>query len=171
MKFSVEHVMQGVSLLEYETLYFDEDFNVALCQSVSLQRELLERTLQDNHIHRAVRVGAQREIPKPVAKILGSDRIEYVEHVEYTMGSFFGHWHTISSLLTDKITSEGTFKFVAEGHNVKRIVDGEVCVKIFGLGSVIEKHIIADVEQSYAQAAAFTNRWLQSHAHTATPKL
>jgi hypothetical protein len=164
MKFSAQNLIENVSLADYEVLYFDEAFGQALCREVKLARHLVSREQVGQCLKRAVRVGPEREIPAPVAKILGASRIEYTEHIEYTVGAFAGRWHTVSSLLTDKVHSSGTFKFLAQGRDVMRVVDGDISVKVFGLGGLIERYIAADVERSYAQAADFTNRYLREKA-------
>lgn len=160
MKFRAAHVIANISLTDYETLYFDETFSQALCQSVQLRRQLISRQLDGRQLHRAVVVGPERQIPGPVAKALGTERIEYTEHIDYSLGSFEGRWQTVSSVLTDKVQSAGTFRFEAKGPDVLRIVEGTVQVQLFGFGTLIERFIAADVEKSYAQAAVFTNRYL-----------
>lgn len=157
MKFRAAHTIHKISVADYETLYFDEAFGALLCQSVALRRKLISRQLDGNQLTRAVMVGPQREIPKSVAKILGCERIEYIEHIDYTLGSFAGRWHTVSSVLPDKVRSAGTFAFEPMGADVLRVVEGDIDVKIFGLGGLVERFIAADVQNSYAQAAAFTN--------------
>lgn len=166
MKFRAEHVIRNISVADYESLYFDEAFSEALCQSVKLCRKLISREVLGTALHRAVMVGPDREIPGPVAKILGASRIEYTEHIDYTFGTFAGRWHTVSSVLTDKVQSLGTFLFVPQGPDVVRVVEGDVTVKIFGLGSIVERFIAADVEKSYAEAAAFTNSYLAAHSRS-----
>ena len=93
MRFRAEHKIRGVSVADYESLYFDEDFNQQLCEHVKLARELLRREEKDGHLHREVRVGPEREIPAPVAKILGASRIEYTECVDYQLGIVKGRVH------------------------------------------------------------------------------
>ena len=64
--------------------------------------------------------------------------------------------------MPDKISSNGTFSFRQDGNAVVRRVDGDVKVNIFGIGGIVERGIIADVEKSYAQAAEFTQRWISN---------
>ena len=75
MDFRVEHTFRDISLADYETLYWDEEFNIALCENVKLERDLRDRTMTGNRLHREVLVTPDREIPKPVQKILKADRI------------------------------------------------------------------------------------------------
>ncbi|MBI5508530.1 MAG: DUF2505 family protein [Deltaproteobacteria bacterium] len=160
MKFRAEHSFRGISLADYEQLYFNEDFNAALCKAVKLARALEKRDLKDGKLSRVVRVGPDREIPPPVAKLLGASRIEYTEHLTYTFRSYNGVWHTVSSVFTDKIDSRGTFGFSAVKDGVTRVVEGDIKVKVFGIGGVIERFIVADVERSYKDAAQFTQRFI-----------
>lgn len=161
MRFTVEHVFNGITLKDYEQLYFNEDFNVALCKAVNLDRALVRRDDDGKKVVRHVKVSPRgRDIPGPVAKVLGSDRIEYTEQIDYVWGANQGVWVSVSSLLTDKVDSRGTFRFVEVPGGVKRVVDGEIKVKIFGVGGMIEKFICMDVEKSYDAAADFTRKWL-----------
>ena len=160
MQFQVEHRFAGISLADYEKLYFDEAFNEALCKTVKLERELLKRDSQGDKLHRQVRVSPDRELPAPAAKVIGSSKIVYTEHCDYVFGTYRGTWKTISGILPDKISSSGTFSFRQDGNGVVRRVDGEVKVSIFGIGGIVERGIITDVEKSYNQAAEFTQRWI-----------
>ena len=158
MKFRAEHEFTGISLDEYEQLYFDEGFNESLCKAVNLDRTLVSRAIEDRTIERAVKVGPDREVPKPVAKVIGANKIEYTEHLKYTFGAHQGSWYTISSIMSDKVDTRGTFGFEELPDGVLRWVDGEIKVKIFGVGGLVEKFIVADIERSYQQAADFTQR-------------
>jgi hypothetical protein len=167
MKFRCEHVFRGIELGAYETLYFDEPFNIALCQATGLGRALVKLEKKDGRLERAVKVTPQRELPGPMAKIIGSGTFEYTEFLDYHLGSFAGTWRTEPGMLKDKILSAGTFSFAAVPGGVRRVVAGEVKVKIFGLGGVLEAFVVADVEKSYARAAEFTQRWVEQGQATA----
>ncbi len=161
MKFRVEHTYEGVSFPEYESLHFDEGFNKALAESVKLGRTLLKLDRGPTTLVRHVRIEPAREIPGPVAKLLGGNKLSYVEEVDYELGKGRGRWKTITSVLTDKIDSQGTLELVAVPGGVKRIVTGDIKVSVFGVGGIIEKFVVSDVEKSYDAAAAFTREWLK----------
>lgn len=165
MKFSIEHTFQGVDRPSYEKLYFDEPFNVALCEAVNLDRELLKREETDGRLVREVKVAPRgRQIPAPIAKFMGGARIEYVEKIDYEFGAYRGEWQSISSLMTDKIRSQGTFRIEEAAAGVRRIVEGEISVKIFGVGKAIEGYVVDDIKRSYSEAAEFTRTWIAQRA-------
>ena len=164
MKFSVSHAFKNITLVAFEELYFDEEFNIAQCRELRLDRTLVERQLHDGKLVRAVRVGPDREIPAPIAKFLGTNKIEYTEHLAYAWGSLRGTWKSVPAMMADKIDSQGNFWFRQEGDQVVRAVDGDVKVKIFGFGTIAERFICSDVERSYDAAARFTQTWIDKKA-------
>lgn len=166
MKFTAEQTFTGITLEEYEQLHFSEEFQIALCNAVKLARRLDKRDDDGKHLSRIVSVGPDREIPPAAKKILKADRIEYAEHLEYDWGSYKGTWRTISSIMTDKVDAHGTFSFKAVPNGVLRSVEGEVAVKLFGIGSVVEKFVVADIQKSYQEAGEFTQKWIDENKAT-----
>ena len=165
MHFSVQHSFSDLTLPDYEKLYFDEAFNIALCQNVNLQRTLVSRDDQNGLLRRSVRVKAARELPAAIAKVLGSSSIEYTEHLEYRWGFYQGAWYTVSAILPEKIDTRGSFRFSQNGASVMRVLEGDVKVKIFGIGGLVEKGVVLDIERSYDDAAKFTTSWIRNHLH------
>jgi hypothetical protein len=161
MKFSIEHTFQGVSLPDYEKLYFDEAFQLAICEAVKLKRTVLKVDRTESHINRHVRVEPSREIPAPIAKVLGGEGFHYVEELEYDLGKYRGRWRIVSGMLPDKVSVSGTLELALTSSGVKRTVAGEIKVSVFGIGGIIEKFVVTDIEKGYADAAAFTVKWLQ----------
>ena len=159
MKFEIAHTF-AVTPEQYEAIYFDEAFGAASCDAVNLGRTLLKLEKTDGRIVRQVRVEPQREIPGPVAKLIGNAKIAYVEEVDYDVAKRVGRWRTVPNIASDKIETGGTFEFVASGTGTTRLLKGDITVKVFGLGGFIEKFIVEDVKKSYEKAAAFTREWI-----------
>ena len=161
MKFRADHTFRGIEVDAYEDLHFDEAFQDALCGAVKLARECvgLEED-DDGRIHRAVKVGPDREIPPAAQRVLGGKRLDYTEHLDYRRGSYLGQWRTVPSLMSDKVECAGSIEFRPVDGGVRRLVEGEIKVKLFGVGGMVEKLIVADIERSYVKAAEFTQRWI-----------
>ena len=62
--------------------------------------------------------------------------------------------------MTKKVDAGGDFSFGEKGGKVQRIIEGEVKVKLFGVGKLIEKFVVADIGKSYNEAAKFTQKWI-----------
>jgi hypothetical protein len=160
MKFKSEHRFHSLTLAQYEQLYFDEAFNIALCQAVGLHRTLVSRDDGGDRIRRVVRVAPERELPGAVAKLLGATRLEYTETIDYAWGSGRGTWSTQMAVMSDKVDSRGTFGFAASGDGVVRVIEGDVTVRVPLIGGAIEKGVVAEVCSGYDKAAEFTRKWL-----------
>lgn len=164
MKFHADHVIDGISLEAYGELYFDEAFNVALCQAIALDRTTLRFERDGTRILREVDVSPRgRELPAPVAKVIGTNRFSYVEHLEVDLATHEGRWTIRPAIFSDKVKAFGTLRFVDRDGTARRVVDGTVEVSVFGIGSIVERFICADAEKSYADAAEFTRRWVREH--------
>lgn len=164
MKFAVTHTLEHVGLEAFEACYFDEKFNEALCRHARLTRTLRTLIRDDGRLVRAVHVVPDRQLPGPVAKVLGVGQLGYTEHVRYTFGSYAVDWRVEPDVLADKVASNGTVTFREDGRGgVVRTVQGEVVVRIFGLGGTVERFIVADLEKSYADAARFMAEYMAAN--------
>jgi hypothetical protein len=137
MKFRIEHVLRGIDIAGYEQLYFDEPFQTALGEAVKIDRKLLRLDRGPERIVRHVRVQPQREIPAPVAKLLGGMRLAYIEELEYELGRYHGTWHIVPP--ANKIVISGTLDFEAVAGGVKRVLAGEIDAALFGLRGLVSQ--------------------------------
>ena len=164
MKFTVSHTIADITVNTFAGLFFDEPFNDALCQHLSLNRQVMNISNDGKHFSRMVRIKPEREMPAAAQKVLkqlGVDRISYTEHLTFDIAANEGTWRLEPAALAEKLQSQGRILFVQDGTGVKRIVEGEVSVKVFGLGGMIERLVVADVEKSYAEAAEYTRNWIR----------
>jgi hypothetical protein len=160
VKFAIDHAIDGVDCAGYEAVYFDEAFWAALGRSLRLGRELLRLDRTDLRIVRHVRCEPNRDPDSPAGQALGDSKASFVEELDYDRTARRGAWRTIPNIFADRVRTQGTIEIVEAPHGVRRIVRGEVDARMFGFGRIVEKHVIAEIEQSYAKAAAFTTAWL-----------
>jgi hypothetical protein len=161
MKFDVSHTFDGISAADYEVLYFEDAFNVALCEAVKLGREVLKMERTPTRIVRNIRCTPQRDIPAPVAKMIKDNGFHYVEELDHEVGKLRGTWVVKPNILPEKVTCKGTYEFVPAGDKrVTRNIRGDIDVAVFGVGGMVEKFVVDDVKRSYEQAAQFTRSWL-----------
>lgn len=165
MKFSTESVFRGIEFAEFEKLYFDEEFNIAMCKDNNLARTVIAREDDGDKLHRELRIGPDRELPSAVKKVLKTDRLEYVEKLDYVWGSKRATWETIPSVFANKVDARGTIRFEEVSGGVRRIAEGEIKVKLMGVGGMVEKLVIGDVEKSFINAGGFTQRWIDQGKH------
>jgi hypothetical protein len=148
MKFEIEHTYP-ITPAAYEALHFDEPFNIALARELGLGRTLVRLDRSVDRIVRHVRC-------VPVA----DERGTFVEELDYDVARAHGQWRTLPTMRPDRVHMSGSVALVAASGGTRRIVRGEVRVSVFAIGRLIERHIVAAIEKSYAAAARFTTDWI-----------
>lgn len=103
------------------------------------------------------------EMPGPIKKVIG-DSVRYREEGRLDLEKKCYELKVIPGKLADKLLIGGKQFTEALGESrCRRIFEATVEVKIFGLGSVIERQIVSDLKKSYDIGAAFTQKYLAEH--------
>src|SRR5262249_50362194 len=132
----------------------------ALGRELRLGRELLTLERTETRIIRHVRCAPDQDPDTPEGQALAQNKASFVEELEWDRRAHKGAWRTIPNLFRGRGKTHGTIEFRADRGGPTRIVRGEVNAKMFGFGGLVEKRVVAEIERSYASAAAFTGAWL-----------
>lgn len=160
MRVAIDHVFAGIRAAAYETLYFDEAFNESLGRHLHMGRKLVRLDRDADRIVRHVRFEPAQDPDSPAKQAFGSSRASFLEELDYDTRARRGSWKTIPNMFAERVKSTGTIAFVDVPEGTKRIVEGEVVVKLFGFGGRVEKMIVAEIVKSYAETTAFTRAYL-----------
>jgi hypothetical protein len=160
VKVQIEDIFVGIVRAQYEVLYFDEAFNDALGRALRMGRRLLHLERTQSRIVRRVCFEPDQAPDAPVKQAFGTSRASFVEEIDYDPSVGRGAWRTIPNLFADRVTNAGTIEFADAGGDTRRTVRGEVAVRLFGFGKVVEKMIVAEIVKSYTATTAFTRDWL-----------
>lgn len=148
----------------WDRIFFDEAFNRAMYLG-HLQFQdwrIIEQRETDAEIIRVVSVIPKvGDLPGAIKSLIG-DTLSYTERGTYSKHHRRHHVNVIPSALADKISVTGDTWAEELGPNrCNRIFAGQVSAKIFGVGGIIEKRIIADLQLSYNAGAVFTADYLK----------
>jgi len=162
MKFSIKNVFTGITLAQYESLFFDKTFNEAMMPVAGLKRrEELEAREEKGIIHRRLHVVPERDFPPPLNKFIKGE-LSYIEIGAFDPAAHHQKWTSEISVLPDKVKLGGDVTFKAVPAGVERVVSGTCTVSIFGLGGVIEKIIVDNLEETYAKVSKFTQQYIDA---------
>ena len=156
----IDTLFAGITADEYESLYFDEDFNRAVGRELRMGRLLLHFERTATRIQRKVQYEPDRDPESPAGQAFGTSRASFIEELDYDPRSKRGAWRTIPNVFPDRVSNTGTIEFVGAPEGTRRIVRGEVKVSAFGFGRLIERMIVSEIEKSYANTTRITNDWL-----------
>jgi hypothetical protein len=150
----------------WEKLFFDTEFNrrLFLTELGFVQWKILSEKTTDDFVERELDVTPKvTDVPGPVKAVIG-DSLGYHEHGRYDRKRRRYAVKATSPVLGDRFLLEGEMYTETLGENrCRRIFNVKVTTKIFGVGGLIEKRVIADLEKSYAESAKFIGKYVQEN--------
>ena len=161
----IEHDFECSEKAFWDTFLNTDYNNEMFCQRMKFPRwELSSFELTDDVMRRVVEVEPYvAELPMPIKKAIG-ESIRYREEgkLDRKTGSY--SFRVVPSKLADKILISGKqFTQSLGERRCRRIFEAEVQIKIFGIGSLIEKNVVSDMRKSYDVGADFTHDYLRRH--------
>ena len=116
----------------------------------------------DTTIYRTVKVTPKvGDLPGAIKSLIG-DNLAYREEGSFDKKSKRYPVNVVPTVIADKISVRGdTWVETLGDSNCKSIFEAQVSVKMFGVGAIIEKKIIADLQLSYNAGATFTSDYLK----------
>ena len=107
------------------------------------------------------RIDYKDPLPKPAAKALGKNNLSYEMEQLIDDTKMITHWNIKLPELGRKFSAKGTFSIVANPDATsKRIIEGDIQVKIMLIGTKIEREIIKKLEAAYQKTGQFTKEYL-----------
>lgn len=176
MKLFIDQRFARVTVERFAEIYLSEEFNLAVAPVSGLRSRRLveEKVLADGRRERRVRMEPAVSLPSPVQKLVDTlargEGVEGGPVIRYDEVSVWDPVRSevrfrIDSKANDRVSFEGTIRFIADGDGVRRVIDGVVEVKApLGLGGLIERFIEAETQKGYQKIAAFLQRWIDEHA-------
>ncbi|MGK0359652.1 MAG: hypothetical protein ACI9U2_001958 [Bradymonadia bacterium] len=164
MRFTVQHTFPIAFDRFFTEMFFDPDYSRTLyletlgCGAFDIERE--DRDASGMVEHRTVRVQPKLNMPKPVAKLLGTT---FTYREVGTMEGMAWESQIVPSRLADKVTVRTVMAVTPLGEDTcLRTAEFDIQVRIFGLGKVFEGFIERTLRESYAKASAHSIRWLNA---------
>jgi hypothetical protein len=150
MNFAVEIVTRGVDYTRFRRVYNSEEFNREVAQAAKLkERSLVEHTkTADGKEHKRVRITPNIALPGPVQKLFPEGQFSY-EEVTVLDPQSRTATYAIETTVGDKIQVTGLAKYIEESGAVRLRFEGEANVKMFGVGTMVEKYLIGEVKTRY----------------------
>ena len=141
---------------------FNPEMEAAMKKAADLLQWNVTTVKEGGKSVRTVKVLPSIELPGAIKKIVG-EKIGYTETdwVPLT-GDMFYDWSVRSDAVGDKMTMTGIFKVESLGENrCRRTIAGDINVKIFGVGGLLEKFMVSEMEKMYAKIAVAQEQWLK----------
>jgi hypothetical protein len=151
----------------YWAMFFSDEFNAAMWEHLDVKWELLSMQRDGEGdsatLSRSQRLIPKREVPKVMQKFVDG-AIAYTENNDWRRSENTMSVETIPSLLSDKISVNGTYWLEPRGPNkVCRVFEARCECKVPIVGKKAETFIVEEIKASYADSAKFMHQWIADH--------
>lgn len=133
-------------------IFESKEFEARLEEATDLVCEVLGETTEGSVQVKHLRFTSKRELPAMVARALGSKNLTYEQVNRYDAARSELAWSVQLPVMADRVSVGGVTRITPAPGGAKRVVDGEISVRVRLVGSQIEKVVVAEFERSMARA-------------------
>jgi len=113
---------------------------------------LLERTFEGDVEIQRIRNEPRRELPGVVARVLGTNKLTFVQVNRLNRKTSRMEWQVKLDALPDMVSVRGVTSCLEDSGGTKRVIDGEIKVRVPLVGGQIERIVVAEFEKSMRRA-------------------
>lgn len=156
MRLFCEHRIPASAADFWEWIH-DADYEARVARALGLtEYRELERREEDGTVYRRLRVAAA--LPSSLAPILSRvvrvDEAAYVEEQWRSPDAHLVRWRMTPEILAERVHVAGELRLVPAGAgHCRRILEGEIRARIFGVGPLLERAAIREVVGAYDVSA------------------
>jgi hypothetical protein len=151
--FRLEHAFPDISVDLFER-YLNHPELIAMLGDMPAfrSRDLVEKQeLGGGVVNWRFKVVAGGEIPASARKVVSEDMLTWHEDTKFVPGEHTIYWTIVP--LKDKVKgileAKGIWKLIPSGEGTRRIIEGNINVKIPIVGKVVETFLAAELKKNY----------------------
>lgn len=132
---------------------FESDaYKARLQAETNITQTVLETRTEGPIEVRRIRTEPDRELPSMVASAIGTKKLSYTQENRFDKAQGRMEWNVELDGIGDRVTVRGVTTCVPDGDGCKRVIDGEITVRVPLVGRQIEKAVVAEFEKSMKRA-------------------
>ncbi|MDA0712382.1 MAG: DUF2505 family protein [bacterium] len=150
-KFELVHEFPSVSIELFEKHLNHPQLNQMLAKMPAFRsRDLVEKKeLKNGEIIWKFKVVAGGDIPSSVKKVISPDMFTWWENTHFKPDEHCIHFHIEPLTGASKFEGKGQWKLIKQKKGTKRIIEGEMNVKIPFVGKIVESFLIKELKRNY----------------------
>ncbi|NMB74830.1 MAG: DUF2505 family protein [Myxococcales bacterium] len=163
MHFEVEHVIR-VPFEKYFDLVLSVDYNDWIKKRLNLlERTILRSEEIDGKLHRVVR--AESQLVEAAQKFLKVERLIIEERMVIDRATHSFTWEYVPNVAVNRFSATGRGRIEpggANGEHVRRIIEGEVTMKLLLIGGRIERRLVDWIKENMGKAGDLLEEYHRS---------
>jgi hypothetical protein len=133
-------------------IFESDEFDARLEETTDLVCQVLDESMDGDVKVKRLRYTSKRDLPRVVAKALGSKNLTYEQVNRFNAATSELGWTVFLPVLSDRVSVSGTTTIKPTDTGSKRVVDGDISVRVRLIGGTIEKTVVAEFERSMSRA-------------------
>lgn len=165
MQFTVELFAKGATFERVRDVYFSPAFNAAVAAAADLveRKERLRTQNADGTESTRIRIVPRVKVPGPIEKLIKGQTIYYDEVTVFDPSARRADF-SIRSFAGKTVQVNGAIDFIEEPSGVRICFAGDARVKVFALGSMIERYLVSEVTTRYRKVEPVLQRFVDTQA-------
>lgn len=149
-------------------IFEDPEFDRRLEEETGVRREVLEARTEEGGVEiKKLRCISLREMPAVMKKVLGTEQFEFEQENRLDRKEGLLEWTVVTPFLTDRVDAGGTTRVEKTKSGSKRIVTGEIVIRLPVVGKKMEGKLAGNIEESYKKAADIARKMIQERVEAA----
>lgn len=150
-KFTLEHDFPTIPIALFEQYLNHPELNKKLAAMPAFRSRTLEEKedLPNGEVRWRFKVVAGGAVPPAIQKILSEDMFAWWEESRFVPEEHCIFW-TISPLFKQvHFHGEGMWRLNKSGRGTKRVIEGEITVKVPFVGKLVENYLIGELKANF----------------------
>ena len=144
-------------------MYWSDTFDAMISEGASFDSTLVDERTEDGILIRTMRFEPHRELPRPVAAVVGSPKLVYEQANHYDASASTIAFKLSPAFMPDKLSSSGVLSIQPSQSGCVMTVTGHVTVRVAFIGRSVEKVVVQEVVSSYDRMVTGARQWLDEH--------
>ncbi len=143
-------------------IFEDPEFDRRLEEETGVRREVLEAREEDGGVlYKKLRCISLKELPAMMKKALGTEHLEFEQENHLDLQKSELRWVVNTPFLSDRVDAGGTTRVEATENGSRRVVTGEIVIRLPVVGKKMEQRLGGNIEESYQKAAAIAAKMVE----------
>lgn len=122
--------------------------------------EVLDVSESDGHVRSRVRFAFTGDLPSAVTAVVDPDRLTWVQETDQDLGTGTAEFRLLPDHYPNRLSAKGTYRIDADGDGCRRVVSGELKVKVLLVAGKVEGAIVGGLKEYLAAEAPAVDTYI-----------
>jgi hypothetical protein len=148
-----------------EAALIDREFVAATAELPKLGApELLELQRDGDRVHQRIRYRFTAELSGAVTRVVDPGKLTWVDDARYDLTAHTSRHRILPDNYADRLQASYDVALEALGTSTRRVVTGELTVRVPLVGGRVERAIVSGLEEHAAAEAELLSRWIDERS-------